>query len=909
MLNSMTVRATLIAIAGAMSMAAHAMADTTKRVDIPAGDLRQALLEISKQYGADLVYRPEQVQGIRTRGAHGELTTEQAVIQLLEGTALELRTDSSGAMLIAPPPTTAPKEVRGEEASAVEAQKKSFRDRLRLAQSGNTQSTESMQKVESAESKKSSSSSDSSESEDQGRKGFTLDTITVTGTRIRGGQTPPSPVIAISAENIREEGFTDLGEVIRSIPQNFSGGQNPGVTIGAGSQSNYNVNSGSALNLRGLGPDATLTLLNGRRLSYSGFVNAVDLSVVPISALSRIEIITDGASAIYGSDAVAGVANIITKRDFDGVTASYRIGTATDGGGTERQYGLTAGTTWSTGGVIAAYEHSDIDAIFSHQRAYTQYMQGPNTLLPERSQHSGLLSLYQDIGDAATLNLDTLYTERESLKYFSNSTMRTMEDPRSRVFVVSPSLELRLPAEWILTLGGSYGEDKLFDSTRRFTPENVFRSRSYGCFCNKSESVEVNAEGPVFNLPGGDARIAMGFGHRRNDFESRSFSSTFLTEGTLSSRYAYGEVYLPLVSPQMGIGAMNRLDFTAAFRHEDYGSRGNVTTPKLGLVYQPSEDFTIKSSWGKSYKEPTLTQQYQDYDVYLYPAAPLGATGYPPEATALMTFGGNPDLNPERSESWVGSVLFHPQAVPGLELELSYFNIDYRDRTVLPIQNLSAAFSDAIYSEFVTYSPSPDLLAQVIAQAPSGLTNFSGGEYDPANVIGIVYNNYTNAARWKAKGLDLTGSYAFGLAGGEMTLRGSASWLDGQQQTSAAQPRFDTAGMIFNPPKFSARAGAVWSGRKVTVSSFVNYVGGVTNNQRQIAEELGSFTTVDLNARFSIGGQTGALSGLELALSIRNVLDREPPLYVPLFDYMVSYDSTNYSATGRFASLSVSKHW
>src|SRR3546814_11494497 len=88
--------------------------------------------------------------------------------------------------------------------------------------------------------------------------------------------------------------------------------------------------------LRGLGPDATLTLLNGRRLSYSGFVNAVDVSVVPIAALARIEVIADGASAIYGSDAVAGVANIITKREFDGVAATYRAGTSTEGGGRQR---------------------------------------------------------------------------------------------------------------------------------------------------------------------------------------------------------------------------------------------------------------------------------------------------------------------------------------------------------------------------------------------------------------------------------------------------------------------------------------------------------------------------------------------------------------------------------------------
>src|SRR6185312_1127000 len=90
-----------------------------------------------------------------------------------------------------------------------------------------------------------------------------LATVTVTGSRIRGGSTP-SPTITIGAQQIRNEGFTDLGEVIRSIPQNFNGGQNPGVTTdaGAGGFYNANVTGGSAANLRGIGQDATLTLLN-----------------------------------------------------------------------------------------------------------------------------------------------------------------------------------------------------------------------------------------------------------------------------------------------------------------------------------------------------------------------------------------------------------------------------------------------------------------------------------------------------------------------------------------------------------------------------------------------------------------------------------------------------------------------
>src|SRR3546814_12219109 len=99
-----------------------------------------------------------------------------------------------------------------------------------------------------------------------------LEKITVTGTRIRGGSTP-SPVITIDAEDIREAGFTDLGEVIGSLPQNFDGGQNPGTvntssSLGRGATGN--TKGGSGLNLRGLGPNPHLAMYHFRRLDYSG---------------------------------------------------------------------------------------------------------------------------------------------------------------------------------------------------------------------------------------------------------------------------------------------------------------------------------------------------------------------------------------------------------------------------------------------------------------------------------------------------------------------------------------------------------------------------------------------------------------------------------------------------------------
>ncbi|MFT3790865.1 MAG: TonB-dependent receptor [Rudaea sp.] len=127
-------------------------------------------------------------------------------------------------------------------------------------------------------------STDAPESASQ-KKTAQLEDVVVTGTHIRGVQ-PSSPVLMISQDDMRLAGDNNLGDVIRSLPQNFNGGQNPGVMIGAsvGGIANQNITGASSLNLRGLGPDATLTLLNGVRLPYDAFSQATDVAVIPVFA-------------------------------------------------------------------------------------------------------------------------------------------------------------------------------------------------------------------------------------------------------------------------------------------------------------------------------------------------------------------------------------------------------------------------------------------------------------------------------------------------------------------------------------------------------------------------------------------------------------------------------------------------
>jgi len=194
-----------------------------------------------------------------------------------------------------------------------------------------------------------------------------LDTITVTGSHIkRAAISGVGPVTVIDAEAIERSGAISIETLLQRLPASAGF---------AGSQSNaYWANNGygtTQVNLRGLGINRTLVLLNGRRIvnGGTGANSSVDLNIIPVALIERIEVLKDGASAIYGADAVAGVVNIITKKSFDGVEASVRYGQTFQDDGEEGAVDLTWGMSGDRGSIMAAINYSESGSINMADRA------------------------------------------------------------------------------------------------------------------------------------------------------------------------------------------------------------------------------------------------------------------------------------------------------------------------------------------------------------------------------------------------------------------------------------------------------------------------------------------------------------------------------------------------------------
>lgn len=857
---------TALAITIAPLPAAAQTSDIAARYDLPAQALADTLRMIARISGREILFDEATVQGRRAPTLAGRMTLEQALQAAIAGSGL-VAERHGGAVLIRPQPPRA----NGRQTTPAE---------------GPTTDSE----------------------------------VTVTGTRIRGAGSP-SPVILSTRRSLEQAGVTDLTGFSRMLPQNFTGGQNPGVAGGGDQGGQSNINNSTTLNLRGLGPDATLTLINGHRLAYDALVQGVDISAIPLAAIERIEVIADGASALYGSDAVGGVVNLRLRRDYDGVQASARFGASTDGGNVQQQYGAVTGARWASGGFMIAADHSHNTPIDAIDRDYARTLNGSQTLIAEQSQWSAVLAGHQRLAAGLTFELDAQFADRRMRK--SNAFLATTDAftnglvnrPVVRSFALTPSLRLALPGRWEASLEATHAQSRTDIRSRRFiggaeTPQRLI-------YENRLTNIEANAEGPLIGLPGGDARLAIGGGYRTFllDVDTRQTVGGVVrvTRDATERReslFAYGEVSLPLVGPRNRMPLIEDLRLSAALRYEHYAGIDEVVTPKLGLVYAPYRDLTLKLSWGKSFKIPTLNQVNQIRDGALFLGSRFAPQPVPPLAagtTVLLLTGGNPDLAAERATTWTATLELRP--VDGLRIEASWFDIDYRGRIASPVSDFFASLANPAYAQFITFNPGTDVVNALIATLPLGLSNQSGQPFDPAQVAAIIDTSLRNTARERARGIDIQAEYRIDLGADRLLLTAAASRLDADRQLSAGQAVLSRAGLIFTPPHWRARGGASWEREGVQVSAFVNHAGSTRDDRFTTPGRVGAFTTLDVSAAVRTTTQDGPFRNLEVRLSALNLLNAQPDRIRTSSAAQIPFDSTNQSPLGRFVSLTVTKSW
>jgi len=197
-----------------------------------------------------------------------------------------------------------------------------------------------------------------------------IEEIVITGSRIRTGRQAPSiPIDTVTADDIKLSGFTNVEEVLNNMPQFV-----PERTASTNSTADPTATGAATLNLRGLGGQRSLVLVNGRRYTFFDSSQRTDINNIPASLIERVEVVTGGASAVYGSDAIGGVVNFILKDNFEGAELRAQFNQTSEGDGNTADISLTLGGNFDDdkGNAVVVFNYLDRDSILTTDRKFSE---------------------------------------------------------------------------------------------------------------------------------------------------------------------------------------------------------------------------------------------------------------------------------------------------------------------------------------------------------------------------------------------------------------------------------------------------------------------------------------------------------------------------------------------------------
>jgi outer membrane receptor protein involved in Fe transport len=787
---------------------------------------------------------------------------------------------------------------------------------------------------------------------------------------------------------------------------------------------------GSSINLRGLGADSTLVLINGRRVSTTGTSNGqfVDVSTIPVAAIERVEVLTDGASAIYGSDAIGGVVNFILRDDFNGAETSIRYGAAYDGEAAELNASQVLGWSNDRARLLAVYDHyrrdplanadrdfaanSDLrpfggsdfslnnanpativfpilaavpggqdgasltpgdfiagqsnlhnnnegQDIFGEQDRDSIYLSGGFDLTPSfelfaearasqreyRRQSGGAIGSFitvpsthpgfVELSPGATMmminynfidDLGPIIATggNDSLGFAAGASARLSETWRFEISGLWGREDGRYRTDNAVnlarlneTLGGANadpGFDPLVDGyfnplgDGSHSPANVLsyiRGWAETEYRSEMSGVGLGVDGEVFDLPAGAVSIALGAEYREESYDSRTreFTSSLsvrLVDAPEESREVlayYAEARVPVIAPHNRVFGIYQLDLSLAARHEDTSNGGADTTPKIGLTWSPFEGLLVRTSWGESFKSPSLTETVAGNQAALvFPIAdPLSGTG---TTTTLILQGTNPDLASERAETWTAGFTLRPPGASGFSFDLNWFRIDFQDRIASANNPFTVLTNPTLYAPIISRDPD-DALVQTYLDAPFFIPI---GPTPPASEIGaIVDARLRNLSRSLVSGFDFSITQRFSAFGGDADLSLAGSYiLDFEQSFSDTAPAIDLVDTANNPIDLRLRAMLGWRRDDFSMSLALNYADGYYDPAYD--RSISSWTTADLSFAYQFEGP-----GVDPRLNVRNLFNQDPPfLNNPIG---VGYDPENADAMGRFVSFQLTKTW
>jgi len=954
-----------------------------RHFDLEAGDASVMLNEFSRQSDLQVLFDFNILRGMKTRAVTGDLDASTALKDMLKGTNLVF-------------------DFVNDHTLAVTPKKPSVLSRLWHRLAAHPKHAPGFDDAE-------------------------LEQVLISGAGPASGTMPllGTQTVNFSRTDIERSGLATTEDFLRTVPQVFGGGPTEDTVLGR--EATSNAAHGSGINIRGLDAGATLVLIDGKRLAPSGTAGAFDdISNIPLSIIDHIDILPDGASAKYGADAIGGVVNFVTRKNFTGVATQARTGGVTNGDMGERQFSQLLGQSRDSGADFLSFEYFQRDPLLARDRPqYSNnltalggsnfegyYGAGPGTLLagtqtyaiPKSSNGSALTpsslvpgtsnsyDLYQGsyvtpgekrwdvfsketqhLTDELNLHFEGLFTRRNVSDITAAADPLVMSVPASNPYYINPAggtdavtvlagstgyfgsvitenrvdtgnfslgLSMSLFQDWTADLIAGYTFEKqnyteqghvnpaaldtALNDTNPTTAFNPFGGASNnnpatlasiaGDFHSLSTSslktAGFSATGPVVSLPGGNLELSIGAEYRLQDFRiSTEIPHAAAVDSGLLSRNIkseFIEARVPIVGEGSELPGVRRLEFAVGARHEDFSDVGSATSPKVGMLWSIDRDWSVRSSWTKSFKPPNLTDlvvsgSQSAIEPLNDPNSPTGMT------PILALFGTNSTLRPESARSWTLGTDFAVPVVPGLSMSLTYFNITYANR-ITDAQLSPDALLQPNYAWLFTRNATPAELAAACQQTVFQQGSMQDCINSGATIIGD--NRLRNIAMLKTNGFDVISKYNTDNRAGHFDFGLNATYLLRYAQSNTPTSSLDNiVSTQNNPINLRARGSAAWERRGFGVAGFVNFENSYRDTISVPSRGVSPWTTLDMQLSYQTPRDAfGWLGNTQVALNVQNLFDVRPP-FLNNSAVGIGYDQENADLYGRLVSFEIRKRW
>ncbi|HXI13209.1 MAG TPA: TonB-dependent receptor [Thermoanaerobaculia bacterium] len=563
--------------------------------------------------------------------------------------------------------------------------------------------------------------------------------ITVGSRAIGTANEKAVPVDVITEEQIESVGASETSQVIQALAPSFNFPR-PTITDG--------TDSVRPATLRGLGPDQMLVLINGKRRHNSALVNVnnsvgrgstgVDMNAIPASALANIEVLRDGASAQYGSDAIAGVINLVLKSGSTPWTFNLKAGATTHGDGELIDASLSKGFAVGNGSIFGTIEFRDraeTNRAGNDPREQVRKGDGGNNAVPQPNHHWGDSEAKDIIGlvhgqlplndqGSNVLYGFGLWGQR---KGSHGGFYRRAIDPRNRPEIyplgflplIEPEVEDRSFTVgnrgqlrgWFYDLSGQYGDNSFdFNLTNTLNTslgpslssnqtEFYAGSLKFGQFVGNfdiSRPYNFGLAGPV--------NVAAGIEFRRENFEQIAGERNSYIDGGVPNQFGgrseIGSQVFPGYRPSNAVDVsrnskalyvdlegdvLQRLRMGLAARYEDFDDFGSTSDGKLTVRFEPVKRIVLRGAASTGFRAPSLAQSHFSSTSTTFlnlggVLTPFEVATFTVRSAQAQALGAKP-LRPEESKQLSVGAVWDP--VPTFELAVDFYKIDINDRVVL----------------------------------------------------------------------------------------------------------------------------------------------------------------------------------------------------------------------------------